>query len=337
MASASTKERSAAARIALTAPVFLGVIAGAGTASTETRAQAAGISALVVKATSTCFDSVVRFTGAVVPRAEAVVNFNLDGYEISDVLVGEGDTVTANQALVKLTRLSSGGSPPAAGGNQQQPSGGAAPGAAAQQQPATMTLNAPAAGLISKSTAKIGAVAAAMPLPPPMGPGPLFRIIVGNRLEIEADIAAFQLPKLEVGQRAQARLENGRNVNATVRAIMPEIDANTQLGKVRLTLDSDPAIRAGMFASGSINASHSCGGVSIPRSSVQYQTQGGATVQVVRDNIVETRHVRLGLFTDTDIEVQDGVGAGDLVIANAGTSLHDGDQVKPIFADDTGQ
>ncbi len=336
MASASTKGRPAAARIAVVAPVFAVVVAGAGTASTESRAQAAGISALVVKATSTCFDSVVRFTGVVVPRAEAVVNFNLDGYEISDVLVGEGDTVTANQALVKLTRLSSGGGPAAPGGSQPQPSGGAAS-SAPPPQPATMTLNAPAAGLISKSTAKIGAVAAAMPLPPPMGPGPLFRIIVGNRLEIEADIAAFQLPKLDVGQRAQARLENGRNVSAAVRAIMPEIDANTQLGKVRLTLDSDPAIRAGMFAGGSINASHSCGGVAVPRSSVQYQTQGGATVQVVRDNTVETRHVRLGLFTDTDIEVQDGVGAGDLVIANAGTSLHDGDQVKPIFADDAGQ
>jgi multidrug efflux pump subunit AcrA (membrane-fusion protein) len=335
MASASAKGGSATwppVRFAVTTSLLIAVIGGAGAASTASHAQTTGVSAIVVKATSTCFDSVVRFTGGVVPRAEAVVNFNLDGYEISDVLVGEGDTVTADQALVKLTRLSSSG-----GGGQQQPSGSTAASSTTPQQPATMTLTAPAAGLVSKSTAKVGAVAAAVPLPPPMGPGPLFRIIVGNKLEIEADIAAFQLPKLNVGQRAEARLENGRNVNAMVRAIMPEIDPNTQLGKVRLTLDSDPATRAGMFASGAINASHSCGGVSIPRSAVQYETQGGSTVQVVRDNTVETRHVRLGLFTGTNIEVLDGVRAGDLVIANAGTSLHDSDQVKPIFADDAGQ
>jgi multidrug efflux pump subunit AcrA (membrane-fusion protein) len=338
MASASTKGGSAAraARIAVTTSLI--IIAVAGGTSTASRAQTTGASAIVVKATSTCFDSVVRFTGVVVPRAEAAVNFNLEGYEISDVLVGEGDTVTADQALVKLTRLSStGGSPASAGGGQTPPSGSAAASGAAPQQPATMTLTAPAAGLVSKSTAKIGAVAAAVPLPPPMGQGPLFRIIVGNKLEIEADIATFQLPKIETGQRSHARLENGRDVNATVRTILPEINPNTQLGKVRLTLDSDPAIRAGMFASGAINASHSCGGVSIPRAAVQYETQGGATVQVVRDNTVETRHVRLGLFTDTDIEVQDGVRAGDLVIANAGTSLHDGDKVNPTFADDAGQ
>jgi multidrug efflux pump subunit AcrA (membrane-fusion protein) len=90
-----------------------------------------------------------------------------------------------------------------------------------------------------------------------------------------------------------------------------------------------------MFARGTIDASHSCG-VSIPRSAVQYQTEG-TTVQVVRDTTVETRRVRLDLFSDTDIEVLDGVKEGELVIANAGTSLHDGDQVKPMFADELSQ
>ena len=206
---------------------------------------------------------------------------------------------------------------------------------AAQQQPATVTLTSPAAGLVSKSTAKIGAVPAAVPLPPPMGAGPLFRIIVGNKLEIEAEVASVHLPKLDIGQPAHVRLENGRDATATIRAIMPEIEPTTQLGKVRLTLDNDPAIRAGMFAQGTIDASHSCG-VSIPRAAVQYRTDG-TTVQVLRNNSVETRRVRLGFFTDSDIEVQDGVKEGELVIANAGTSLHDGDQVKPVFADDISQ
>lgn len=323
-------KRHAVARAAVATAALAASIGIVGLAGTQSRAQTSGVSAIVVKATSACFASAVRFTGLVVPRAEAVVNFNMDGYEITDVLVGEGDTVTSGQGLVRLTRLASGGA--AGAGGAQQQGGGAA---AAQQPPATMTLTAPAAGFVSKSTAKVGAVAAPVPLPPPMGTGPLFRIIVDNKLEIEADVTSIHLPKLEVGQPARARLENGRDVSGTVRTIMPEIDPNTQLGKVRVTLGGDPAIRAGMFASGTIDASHSCG-VSIPRSAVQYQTEG-ATVQVVRNDTVQTRHVRLGFFTDNDIEVQDGVKDGELVIANAGTSLHDGDQVKPMFADDIGQ
>src|SRR5579864_6980956 len=260
------KSRSlSAARVAVSMSVFAAAIGVAVSASTEIRAQAAGVSAIVVKAASSCFASSIRFTGLVVPRAEAVVNFNIDGYQITEVLVGEGDTVNVDQAMVKLTRLSNGGPAGAGGAQQQQPQGTAA--GSAQQQPATMTLTSPVAGIVSKSTAKVGAVAAAIPLPPPMGPGPLFRIIVGNKLEIEADVASVHLPKLDVGQPARARLENGRDVSATVRAIMPEIEPATQLGKVRLTLGSDPAIRAGMFARGAIDASHSCG-ISIPRSAV---------------------------------------------------------------------
>jgi multidrug efflux pump subunit AcrA (membrane-fusion protein) len=325
-------KRLAVARVAVATAATAALMGVVGPAATESRAQTSGVSAIVVKATSACFASAVRFTGLVVPRAEAVVNFNTDGYQITEVLVGEGDTVKADQALVKLTRLSN-GAPAGSGGAQQQGAGTA--GNAAQQPPAIMTLSSPAAGFVSKSTAKVGAVAAPVPLPPPMGQGPLFRIIVDNKLEIEADVTSIHLPKLEVGQPARARLENGRDVSGTVRTIMPEIDPNTQLGKVRVTLGGDPTIRAGMFASGTIDASHSCG-VSIPRSAVQYQTEG-ATVQVVRNDTVQTRHVRLGFFTDNDIEVQDGVKDGELVIANAGTSLHDGDQVKPMFADDIGQ
>jgi multidrug efflux pump subunit AcrA (membrane-fusion protein) len=296
MASGRTKIPSACALLVAAASI-------ATLPCAEGRAQTPGVTAVVVKAANGCFASEVRFTGLVVPRTEAIVNLNVEGYEISEVLAAEGDMVSSGQTLAKLTRLTSGGpaAPPGAGP------------AAAQQQPA---------------------IAAAVPLPPPMGPEPLFRIIVGNKLEIEADVPAVQLPKLKAGELARVKLENGREVSSQVRLVLPEIDRNTQLGKVRLTVDSDPATRAGMFATGTIDASHSCG-VSIPRAAVQYQTEG-TTVQVVRDTTVETRRVSLGLFSDNTIEVLDGVKDGELVIANAGASLHDGDQVRPMSADEAG-
>jgi HlyD family secretion protein len=282
---------------------------------------------VVAKAVNGCFASIVRFTGLVVPRAEAVVNLNIDGYEISEVDVAEGDTVTAGQVLAKLTRLSGGPS----GGQEQRPQQQQA--AQQQQMPATMALTAPTGGLVSKVGAKVGAVASAVPLPPPMGPEPLFRIIVDKKLEIEANVPSVQLPKLKAGQLARVSLDTGREMSSEVRAVLPEVDRQTQLGKVRLSvLDGDPAIRAGTFARGTIDASHSCG-VSIPRTAVQYQT-AGTTVQVAHDGTVETRRVVLGFFSETDTEVREGVKEGELVIANAGSSLHDGDRVKPINMDE---
>lgn len=294
----------------------------------EGRAQSPSASVVVVKAVSGCFASAVRFNGLIVPRAEATIYLDADGYQISEVLVTEGDIVTSGQVLARMTRLAS----PTLGAGAAT-GGIIPPGAAAiPQPPTTKRMTAPTGGLVSKSTAKVGAIAAPIRLPPPMGPEPLFRIIVDNKLEIEGDVPSVDLPKLKTGQLARVWLENGRDLASEVRTILPEIDRRTQLGKVRLSVDNDPAIRAGMFAGGTIDASHSCG-VSIPRSAVEYRTEG-ARVQIVRDTTVVTRRIGLGFFSDTDVEVKYGVEDGDLVIANAGTSLRDGDQVKPMFADE---
>ena len=101
-----------------------------------------------------------------------------------------------------------------------------------------------------------------------------------------------------------------------MRIVGPEIDRRTQLGKARLTIPRNPAIKVGMFARATIDANRSQG-VSIPKSALDH-----STVQVVRDNIVETRKVQVGLSSDTDIEIREGLKEGEIVVANAGTSLH---------------
>jgi len=37
------------------------------------------------------------------------------------------------------------------------------------------------------------------------------------------------------------------------------------------------------------------------------------------------------LLSDANAEIRDGLKEGEVVVANAGSSLEDGDQVKPIF------
>ena len=66
----------------------------------ETPSQALVI---VTKATNACFSDLVRVTGFIVPRREAVVGVDQEGSKVSDVLVREGETVTDNQELARLT------------------------------------------------------------------------------------------------------------------------------------------------------------------------------------------------------------------------------------------
>jgi multidrug efflux pump subunit AcrA (membrane-fusion protein) len=273
--------------------------------------QAPGAEVMAVKAVTYCFSDTIGVTGFLVPREEAIVNLDADGYRISETLVKEGATVTSGQELVRLTRLTTEGQ------NAPAPPG-------ARPGPATMVLKAPAAGLVTRSTATIGAVAS-------LRAEPLYRIMINSEIELEVEVPSIQLPKLRADGRQTARVEveNGTEVTGRVRLVPGEVDRMTQLGRVRLSIDPNPSLRIGMFARAAIDASRSCG-VAVPRSAVTYRSEG-TSVQVIRNGVVETRRIRTGLRSDADIEIRDGVTEGDVLVASAGTSLHDGDAVKPVY------
>jgi hypothetical protein len=260
-----------------------------------------------VRATSACFSASIRVTGFLVAREEAVVTLDVPGTTVVDVLAKEGDRVTAGQALARVNR-------PAAPG----PGAGVA---------TSTTLRAPAAGVITRSTAMVGATSS------PMSPEPLFRIAVDNTVELEAEVPSIHVPALAVGQTARAELAPGRELSGQVRLVPAAIDQRTQLGRARISLERDAQVRPGMFARATIDARRSCG-VSVPSAAVRYRTQG-ASVQVIRDDIIETRTVQVGLQSDTHTEIVSGLKEGEMIVANAGTSLRDGDKVTPVAAEAT--
>jgi multidrug efflux pump subunit AcrA (membrane-fusion protein) len=306
---------SAPARIVLTAAACASGAFGClahGDLARAAEPPSSGAEVMAVKAVTYCFSDTIVVTGLLVAREEAIVNLDADGYRISEILVKEGATVTEKQDLVRLARLSGEG----------QPAPPAPPGA--RPAPATMVLHAPAAGLVTRSTAMIGAVAS-------LRAEPLYRIMVNNEIELEVDVPSLHVGKLRADGRQTARVEveNGTEVSGRVRLVPGEIDRTTQLGRARLSIDRSPSLRIGMFARATIDASRSCG-VAIPRSAVTYRTEG-TSVQVIRDGVVETRRIATGLRSDTDVEIRSGLREGDTIVASAGTSLHDGDPVKPTY------
>jgi multidrug efflux pump subunit AcrA (membrane-fusion protein) len=257
---------------------------------------------IVTKSTNACFSDLVRVTGFVVPRREAVVGVDQEGSKVADLLVREGEMVTENQELARLT------TPPAQPG---APGGGSRP----------ASLRAPAAGLLTQVNTIIGAPASPQA-------GPMFRIAVNNEVDLDAEVPAVHMMKLNPGATVRISRDNGPDIVGRVRLVSPQIDRTTQLGHVRITLTNNPSLKIGMFAQASIDAKRSCG-VAIPRTAIDH-----LTVQVVKGNIVETRRVRVGLVSDTSTEILEGLDVGEIVVADAGSSLHDGDQIKTMFAEE---
>src|SRR5712672_27567 len=90
-----------------------------------------GAAVTVLKAAKSCFSAIVEVSGIMIPREENAVRPERQGLKVAEVLADAGETVTAGQILARLTL----------------PDGGLA------------TVNAPVAGLVSASSAVIGATA----------------------------------------------------------------------------------------------------------------------------------------------------------------------------------
>jgi multidrug efflux pump subunit AcrA (membrane-fusion protein) len=280
------RTRVAAAVVAIGASV-----AGPLAAAEKAEPPPPGVQVTVAKATQACFSDMVRVTGFVVSRKEAVVIADVDG-KVTEVLVREGDLVTDNQELVRMV-------------------GATGP----------KSLRAPAAGLITELRTANGAPASPVA-------GPMLRIAVNNELEVEAEVPSIHALKVSPGAPARIGRDDGPDLVGKVRLVAPQIDRKTQLGKMRLSVGNSQSLKAGIFVRATIDARRSCG-VAIPRSAMDH-----LKVQVVNGTTVETRKVKVGLVSDSSIEILEGVRDGEFVVADAGTSLHDGDLIKPVVLDE---
>jgi multidrug efflux pump subunit AcrA (membrane-fusion protein) len=298
--------------VAATSAVAVAVLAMAAARAADKDAPAAAI-VQVAKATQACFADVIRVNGFLMPRAEAMASLDMEGYQITETLAREGERVSANQVLARATRLPGEGQ-----GQPPPPPGTPAP-------PSTVVLRAPAAGLIIRSTVTNGAVMSARSQP-------MFLIAVNSELELEGDIPSVHVAKLKIGQTARVETDLARDVAGKVRRVSAEINQITQLGRVRISLEADPSLRLGTFARGRIDAARSCG-ISVPRSAVLNRTDG-TSVLVVRNGIVQTQKVKPGILADSTVEIREGIGENELVVAHAGASLRDGDKVSTVMVDE---
>ncbi len=184
-------------------------------------------------------------------------------------------------------------------------------------------VRAPVAGIVSRRTARLGALA--------MGSAdPLFRIITDGAIDLEADVPEDSLAKLAVGMAAAIDLPGDCKATGYVRLIASEIDKTTRLGKVRIALGPEASAHIGGFATGSVEIARHVA-VSVPAAAV-IQSAAGSTVAVVNDGRVEMSPVTVGLTNGKAIELREGLVAGQQVVARAAAFLRTGDEVRPMEA-----
>ncbi len=181
-------------------------------------------------------------------------------------------------------------------------------------------VKSPADGLVSRRSARVGGLAA--------GAGEaMFRIIARGEIELDAEVPESQMAKLLAGQSAMVSVAGVDPAAAKVRMVSTEIDKASRLGKVRVFLGPNRLFRIGSFGRAVIETAKSSG-LAVPVSAVVF-SGNTAVVQVVTDNKITSRAIKVGLNSEGLVEVREGLKLGDMVVARAGTFLRDGDMIRP--------
>jgi HlyD family secretion protein len=279
--------------VALTAAGLLCLAAQPARAADEADAPKAP-SVSVLKAAKSCFDNIVEVSGIILPREETAVRPERPGLKVAEVLVDAGETVTAGQTLARLTL----------------PEGG------------NVNVQAPVAGTVSASTATIGAMAS--------GRGEaLFNIIARSEYDLVGLVPTEDIGKVAANQPASIWIiGNPGNIEGKVRRIAPTIEPNSQLGQAFIGITTNRRLAVNTSGRAQIKTGQSCG-VAVPLTAVLYGS-AGTVVQVVRRQRIETRRVEVGLTSGGQIEIREGINAGDDVVARAGALLREGDPVRPV-------
>jgi HlyD family secretion protein len=256
-----------------------------------------GPAVTVLKAAKACFNNNVEVSGIVLAREETFVRPERQGLKVSEILADAGDTVTAGQNLARLAL----------------PEGG------------LQVVQAPVAGLISSSSATIGAMAG--------GKGePLFTIIARSEYDIVGMVPVKDIARLAVGQQARVKVSGAGEVDGRVRRVAPTVEPNSQLGQVFVGITPTRRFLVNSAGRALIKTGQSCG-ISVPLTAILYGT-AGTVVQVVRRARIETRRVETGLMSAGQVEIKDGLVEGDIVVARAGALLREGDPVRTVTSAD---
>jgi len=178
---------------------------------------------------------------------------------------------------------------------------------------------APAAGVVAKRSATVGAV---------MQSGQeLFRVLRDGEIEWLAELPDHALARIRAGDRVQVAVEGGARVAGTVRMVAPTIDAKSRNGLVHVTLGSDAPLKPGGHARGEIVVAKAAV-LTLPESVVLTRDGQPFVYTLDEHGVAHLRRIETGDRQSGVVEVTGGLPAGSVVIATGAGFVKDGERVR---------
>lgn len=154
----------------------------------------------------------------------------------------------------------------------------------------------------------------------------LFRLVRQGRIEWRPELDARQITAVHPGQPAHITLPSGESVTGTVRMIGPTLSMSTGRAIVYVSLPTQSGVRAGVFASGTIEL-ESKPASTLPQSAIVLR-DGRSYIYVLETGAkVASRAVTTGRRQGNRIEVLSGIEPNAQIVASGGAFLSEGARV----------
>jgi membrane fusion protein, multidrug efflux system len=184
--------------------------------------------------------------------------------------------------------------------------------AVARKALADATIVSPVAGYVAERSVNPGETA--------VTDAKVFTIVDLARMEVEALVPASDIPRVQVGQKVNLRVEGfgDRRFKARVVRINPTTQANSRSISVFVVLDNDAerSLKGGMFASGNIVIAQREDALAVPVDAVR-QDGDGTFVLAVEQNRIARRPVTLGPIRTPEglVEIAGGLSGGETIVS----------------------
>ena len=309
-------------------------------------------------------NALVTFTGGIVARYDQPIGVEGDGGRVSEVLVESGDRVTRGQVLARLDtavisaqvanlhaaveqtraeavlaeadyrRAAAVADSVGALSKEEvdkrrsvvatsaaRVKSAEAQAAEAEARFGRTSIRAPADGIVLTRTAEVGQTAVP-------GGTALFRLARGGEVEMRAQVAERDLPRLKAGQDADVFLTGiATPFHGKVRLVSAVIDPQTRLGEMRIALEQRPDLRPGAFARGEVNVGSEVWPV-VAQTAVLSDGPTNFVYIVGSDKHVVRRPVKVSGTQPQGIVIGEGIDGTESVVTSAGAFLHEGQLVR---------
>ncbi len=164
---------------------------------------------------------------------------------------------------------------------------------------------------------------------PPQG---AFRIVDNRLLELTVMVPSTELARITPGLSLVFTTDAlpGQAFTATVKRVNPSVDAQDRAVRVTAEIPNESGVlRSGLFVKGRIVTGTRANAVLVPRTALLNWRveEGKADVLVVKGEAAERREVRVGVSEEDDVEILQGLAAGEKVVTVGGFNVAEGDRL----------